>query len=199
MKPSLNIARTFYTLLFIQLSVTVQAQLASDYLCKDKKLKLEHTDKQGNLYSTQFRKMFVYKGPTGNDTCYVYRNTRLNGEYKGSHYEVIFKANGNVLVQAGYMFNGNVIDNDPHEHRITLVKAGEEKVEKITTSSDMSSYTFEITTTFLPTYVSPNGLEFKEVVRFDQYNPESDFHYVTYIARGQGIVEQGEGEMRRTQ
>lgn len=180
--------RLFLIVSFFLMLTNVNAQKASEYLCLDSTVTLQYESHYGALYTLRFVKSFVYEQDT---ICYYEK--RFEGDKDSTL--IFFAYNGSTLVIGGHLILNKFNGIDRMDRRVQIVNSGEEVDSTYIISFDMDISNFKSTTRLIKKYKDENGNKYKNVIEFDQHNLTDDFHYITLIAPGIGIIAQGKKEM----
>ncbi len=177
-----------FVFLFVLFAQSAQGQNASDYLCLDSTVVLHYVNYQGDPFTLQFQKSFSFEGDT---VCYYTRRyddsdreTTIYYTYQGKKLTI-----GNAIVNK--RFSGTtVLDTE-----VFVVRENETTDSTYLISFDMDVSEFIQTTRLLDEYSKGEGSVFYNVLEVDQFNKIDDFHYITLLAPGIGVISQGGREM----
>jgi len=182
---------SLFAFLLVQLST---AQSAADYLCTNPNKSLIFKDFRKKEESHQYVGNFDYKGV---NKVYMYQRSWITDKLEAKKDTLIMIVHNNTLIIPGYVYKGTINNDDPYADTIPMVKAGEKVIKNTRVSADMSTMDFEVSITYLANYTSQYGLKFTNVICFDKYNRELDYHYTIYVAQGEGMVDQGINGLNR--
>lgn len=169
-----------FTFCFIHVSFAF-SQKPIDYICTDTSKVIEYETLNGNIELHQYVKSF----PFNEYIAHLYSCTR--GDYIDT---LLVMTSDSILLFASFNYTGRISRNDPDELKVVFPINLEDSLYEHRVNFDMQTFRFEISVYYKPE-MTLNSIRFENVIVIDQHNLNDDFHYLTYIAPGVGIIFKG--------